>query len=145
VSITCPMIALWLTYKCGHNKHTETDMLNIFQQEQIMHDYQMLLLLSYTSQKPLCFVKRKTNLMRNLFVVYFVKLYMFRAYLGPSSGGTTLCIQQFVFIILLSWLSVVLVGLELRISCASFGFSLHDYIEMRRKQNIKPLCLFIAA
>jgi len=25
--------------------------------------------------------------MHNLFLVYFVKLYMFRAYLGPSSGG----------------------------------------------------------
>jgi len=25
--------------------------------------------------------------MHNLFVVYFVNLYMFRAYLGPSSGG----------------------------------------------------------
>jgi hypothetical protein len=36
---------------------------------------------------------------------------MFRAYLGPSSGGTTVCIQQLVFIIflddyLLSWLDL---------------------------------------
>jgi len=38
--------------------------------------------------------------MHNLFSVYFVNLYMFRAYLGPSSGGTTVCIQQLVFIIL---------------------------------------------
>jgi hypothetical protein len=38
---------------------------------------------------------------------------MFRAYLGPSTGGTTVCIQQFVLIILVRWLSVVLVGLEL--------------------------------
>jgi hypothetical protein len=30
--------------------------------------------------------------------VYFVNLYMFRAYLGPSLGGTTLCIQQLVLI-----------------------------------------------
>jgi hypothetical protein len=29
--------------------------------------------------------------MHNLFLVYFVNLYMFRAYLGPSSGGTTVC------------------------------------------------------
>ena len=33
---------------------------------------------------------------------------MFRAYLGPSSGGTSICIQQLVLIIpfrlLLSWL-----------------------------------------
>jgi len=56
-------------------------------------------------------VQRKTNLMHNLFLVYFVNLYMFRAYLGPSSAGTTVCIQQLVLIILFSWLSVVLVGL----------------------------------
>ena len=36
--------------------------------------------------------------MRNLFLVYFVNMYMFRAYLGPSSGGTTVCIQQLVLI-----------------------------------------------
>jgi hypothetical protein len=33
-------------------------------------------------------------------LVYFVNLYTFRAYLGPSSGGTTVCIQQLVLIIL---------------------------------------------
>jgi hypothetical protein len=33
---------------------------------------------------------------------------MFRAYLGPSSGGTTVCIQQLVLIILFRWLSLVL-------------------------------------
>jgi len=43
-------------------------------------------------------VQRKTNLTHNLF--YFVNLYMFRAYLGPSSGGTTVCTQQLVLIIL---------------------------------------------
>jgi len=56
----------------------------------------------------LCFVERtsqyncvkKTNLMHNLFLVYFVNLYMFRMYLGPSSGGTTVCIQQLVLVIL---------------------------------------------
>jgi len=46
--------------------------------------------------------------MQNLFLVYFVNLYMFRACLGPSQGGTTVCIQQLVFIILFrrlpSWL-----------------------------------------
>jgi len=52
-------------------------------------------------------VQRKTNLMHKLFLVYFVNLYMFRVYLGLSSGGTTVCIQQFSLIIL----SVVLVGL----------------------------------
>jgi len=39
--------------------------------------------------------------MHNLFFVYFVNLNMFWVYLGPSSGGTAVCI-----------LSVVLVGLE---------------------------------
>jgi hypothetical protein len=47
--------------------------------------------------------------MDNLFLVWIVNLYMFRRYLGPSSGGTTVCIQHLVFIIrlddcLLSWL-----------------------------------------
>ena len=45
--------------------------------------------------------------MHNLFLVYFVNLYTFRAYLGPSVGGTTLCIRQLVLIIF-----IVLVGLE---------------------------------
>jgi len=31
--------------------------------------------------------------MQNLFLVYFVNLYMFRAYLDPSSEGTTIRIQ----------------------------------------------------
>jgi len=48
--------------------------------------------------------------MYNLFLVYFVNVYMFRAYLGPSSGGTTVCIQQLVLFILFKWLSVVQVG-----------------------------------
>jgi len=39
--------------------------------------------------------------MHNLFLEYFVNLYTFRAYLGPSSGGTTVCTQQLVLIILL--------------------------------------------
>jgi len=47
--------------------------------------------------------------MHNLFLVYFVNLDTFRAYLAPSSGGTTVRIQQLVLIIflddcLLSWL-----------------------------------------
>jgi hypothetical protein len=37
-------------------------------------------------------VQRKTNLVHNLFLVYFINLDMFWAYLGPSSGGTTVCI-----------------------------------------------------
>jgi hypothetical protein len=66
--------------------------------------------------------------MHNLFLVYFVNLYMFREYLGPSTGGTTLCIQQMVFIIIFRWLSVVQVGLELvPIQVVhQVGFSSHD-------------------
>jgi len=37
-------------------------------------------------------------------LVYFANLYMFRTYLGPSSGGTTVCIQLLVLIILFRWL-----------------------------------------
>jgi len=57
-------------------------------------------------------VQSKPSLMHNLYLVYFFNLYMFRTYLGPSSGGTTVCILQLVLIILFRWLSVVLVGLE---------------------------------
>jgi len=57
-------------------------------------------------------VYKKTNLMHNLFLVYFINLYMFRAYLGPSSGGTTVCIQKWVLIILFRCLFVVLVGFQ---------------------------------
>jgi hypothetical protein len=42
--------------------------------------------------------------MHKLFLVYFINIYMFQAYLGPSSGGTIVCTQ----------LSVALVGLELQ-------------------------------
>jgi hypothetical protein len=48
--------------------------------------------------------------MHNLFLVYFFKLDMFQAYLGPSSGGTTVCIQQLVLIILFRCLSVCCPG-----------------------------------
>jgi hypothetical protein len=39
--------------------------------------------------------------MHNLFLVYFINLYMFRAYLGPSSSGTTVCIQQLILMFFL--------------------------------------------
>jgi len=48
-----------------------------------------------------------------LILSIFVNRYMFRAYLGPSSGATTVCIQQLALIILFRWLSVVLGGLQL--------------------------------
>ena len=34
---------------------------------------------------------KKNQLDAQFFLVYFVKLYVFGAYLGPSSGGTTVC------------------------------------------------------
>ena len=37
--------------------------------------------------------------MHDLFLVYFIKLYVIRAYLGPSSGGTAVHTQQLVLII----------------------------------------------
>ena len=51
---------------------------------------------------------RKTNLIYIFFLVYFVNLYRFRACLGPSSGGKTVCIQQLVIIVLFVRLPVVL-------------------------------------
>jgi hypothetical protein len=36
----------------------------------------------------------QVNFMHNIFLVYSINLYMFGAYLGPSSGGITICIQQ---------------------------------------------------
>jgi hypothetical protein len=56
-------------------------------------------------------VKKKSNLMHNLFLVYFLSLYRLRTYLGPSSGVTTVCIQN-LYLFFFIWLSVVLVGLE---------------------------------
>ena len=41
--------------------------------------------------------------MDNLYLVYFVILYMFRVYLDPSSGGTTLCIPGPISIGLSYW------------------------------------------
>jgi hypothetical protein len=43
---------------------------------------------------------KRNQLMHNLFLVYFVNISMFRAYLGPPSGVTTVCIQQLVLIFL---------------------------------------------
>jgi len=64
------------------------------------------------SQTRTQLVQRKPNLMHNLFLTYFLNLFMFRAYLDPSSRGITVWIQQLVLIILFRWLSVVLVGLD---------------------------------
>jgi len=71
--------------------------------------------------------------MHNLFLVYFVKLYMFRAYLGPSSGGTTVCIQQLVLFFLFGRLSVVLIGFQSN----QDNRQSHNYVEMLSQQNIK--------
>ena len=85
----------------------------------------------------------KENLLDAQLILSIFNLYMFRAYLGPSSGGTTVCIQQLVLIILFRdcllswlywlvyiWLYLLIMGLDmpetctdwrniLRISCAS--------------------------
>jgi hypothetical protein len=45
--------------------------------------------------------------MHNLFLVYFINLYMFQAYLGPSSGGTTVCIQQLLLIIMIYTIYII--------------------------------------
>ena len=56
----------------------------------------------------LLFIRGKKNqLMYNLFLLYFFSLYMFRAYLGHLSGGTTVWIRQLVLTVLFRRLSVV--------------------------------------
>jgi len=70
--------------------------------------------------------------MHNLFLVYFVNLYMFRAYLGPSSGYTTVCIQQLVLIILFIWLSVVLVDQ-----------SNQNNIQLSKKNKKVPIVVYV--
>ena len=75
----------------------------------------------YILMSETCWVHKKWNKITSdiklvfflqLFLVYFVNLYTFRAYLGPSSGGTAVCIKKLVLIFLFRWLSVVLFGLE---------------------------------
>jgi hypothetical protein len=82
--------------------------------------------------------------MHKLILVYFVNLYMFGAYLGPSSGGTTVCVQQLVLIIL--WHKGLLSWLDFQTGQQTTGkvvhqvdLSLLDYIEMHFQQNIKSL------
>ena len=41
--------------------------------------------------------------MHNLFLVYFVSLYMFRAYLGPSSGGKPYVHNIWYLLLFLDW------------------------------------------
>jgi len=53
---------------------------------------------------------KKNRLDAQLIHSIFVNLYMFRAYLSPSSGGTTVCIQHLVLIGLFRRLSFFLVG-----------------------------------
>jgi len=65
---------------------------------------------AWVGKYPAVHLVKNANLIYNLFSLYFVKIFMFRSYLGPTSGGTTVCIQQLVLIV---WLSFVLVGLEL--------------------------------
>jgi len=68
--------------------------------------------------------------MHKLFLVYFVNRYVFQAYLDPSTGGTTICIQQLVLInllneCLLSWLDwivcirlyLLMMGLDMPETC----------------------------
>jgi hypothetical protein len=45
--------------------------------------------------------------MHNLFLVYFVNLYMFRAYLGPSSGGTTYVYNNWYLLFFLGQQTVI--------------------------------------
>jgi len=45
-------------------------------------------------------VKKNQIFAQFILLIYFVNLYMFQAYLGPSPGGTTVFIQQLVLTVL---------------------------------------------
>jgi hypothetical protein len=92
--------------------------------------------------------------MHNLFFVYFFKLYMFRPYLYPSSGGTTVCIQQLVLTVVYIRLYLLMMGVDtaetcrgwrntLRISCASsWSFFTRLYRDARSTKHKPQLHLF---
>ena len=81
--------------------------INCTLQQALLHDFFFFYVLLTMHLKIIR--SRKTNLIHNLFFVYFVNLYMFWAYLGPIIRRycTTVCIQHLV-LILFRWLSVVL-------------------------------------
>ena len=82
--------------------------------------------------------------MHNLFLVYFVNLYTFRASLGPSSGGKPYVYNSWYLLFFLDdrlLLYLPMMGVDSpetyrgwrnigRISCLSTWFPLHNYIEM---------------
>jgi hypothetical protein len=83
----------------------------------------------------------KSNLMHNLVFVYFVNFYRFRAYLGPSSGGTTVCIQQLVLIFfldvrLLSALQQTIICFSLHASIRSSAAWLVPYYKPKNVANL---------
>ena len=74
-----------------------------------VRDHCLLKKTSYM-QTPKTNCVKKNKFDAQLILCIFRQPLMFRAYLGPSSGGATVCIQQLVFIIPCRRLSVVLVG-----------------------------------
>ena len=80
--------------------------------------------------------------MHNLFLVHFVNLYMFRAYLGPSSVGKTVCIQQMVLIIIFRLLSVVVTKYTKNKLCIKLVFLYTIIFKMHGQQNKKKKKIF---
>jgi len=62
--------------------------------------YRMSVLFVFGVEGLLIVRSCKKNQLAAQLSVYFANLYMFRTYLGPSSGGTTVCTQYLTLIIL---------------------------------------------
>ena len=80
--------------------------------------------------KNLAVLVNITNLVRNLFLVYFINLYMFRATICPSSGETTVCMRHLVLVVLCGKLS----GMQERMLQQSLHVS-GDYVPIIRRNS----------
>jgi len=69
-----------------HGEFTISDIYGLKRKRSLMYLFFVLLTVHLEYNR----VKKETNLMHNLLLVYFINLFMFRAYLSPSSGGTTI-------------------------------------------------------
>jgi len=95
-------VALWtynMLLRCPFKISTDTlDILREFHDFPQNFETNSLTFLHFVDRASRHNRVKKHQLKRNLFLVHFVNPYILRAYLGPSSGGTTVCIQQLVLI-----------------------------------------------
>jgi len=84
----------WRSYCIKLNLHRDSCLWNYVQ------------ILRFVERASLYNLVNKTNLVRNLFVVYvFINFYMFRTTMCPSSGEITVFLRRVVLVILCGWLS----------------------------------------